>query len=315
MARVVVTGAAGMLGTALIDWLADRHEVIATDLVVGLERDGVRWATLDLCQEGDLVDLLAEEEPDLVVHAAAVVDVDRCERDPAIAQQLHVHATDVMSRALADRGAWLIYISSDSVFDGSKEGPYDEADIARPGNVYARTKLEGEAACLRLDNGIVLRTNIFGWSRVERQSFAEWIVKGLVDGATLRMFADVWFTPIHVTHLAEVIEEAWQARLHGLFHAAGRTVLTKYDFAILLGQVFGLGTGAVEAASVDDAGLRATRPKNMSLSSARLSSALGRPLPQAKAGLQLMRRQYEDGWVSRVKRRQLASGYRFWEVG
>src|ERR1035437_690164 len=98
MSKVVVTGAAGMLGSALIDRLADRHDVIATDLVAGSGREGVRWSLLDLCDDAALEGFLALERPDLVVHTAALVDVDRCERDPTLAERLPVRATDVISR-------------------------------------------------------------------------------------------------------------------------------------------------------------------------------------------------------------------------
>jgi len=314
MVKVVVTGAAGMLGTALIDRLAERHDVIATDLVSGLGRKKVRWSLFDLCDDDALKRFLSVERPDLVVHTAALVDVDRCEQDPSLAERLHVHTTDVISRTLAGWDGALIYISTDSVFDGRKDGPYEEGDRPAPKNTYARTKLLGEAACLTLERATVLRTNIFGWSRAERTSFAEWVLRGLVEHSAVGMFRDVQYTPIHVTHLSEVIEQVWQQGVYGLYHAAGRTCLTKYEFAVLVASVFGLSTDHVTAISVDDAELAANRPKNMALSSARLSSALGRALPPAIDGVRLMRRQYEDGWVARTKQRAVAPGYRFWEV-
>jgi dTDP-4-dehydrorhamnose reductase len=268
----------------------------------------------DLCEDNALKRFLLAERPDLVVHTAALVDVDRCERDPSAAERLHVHATDVMSRTLASWDGALIYISTDSVFDGRKDGPYDEDDRTGPMNTYARTKLDGEKACLALSQGTVLRTNIFGWSRAERVSFAEWVLKGLVERTRRNMFSDVAYTPIHVTHLSDAIEQVWQQRLYGLFHAAGSTSLTKYQFAVLVADVFGLPADKVMPVSIDDAELGADRPKNMALSSARISSALGRSLPTAVDGVQLMKRQYDDGWVARVKNRAVSTGYRFWEV-
>jgi dTDP-4-dehydrorhamnose reductase len=312
--KVVVTGAAGMLGTAVIDRLAGRHEVIATDLAAGYRRKGVRWSLFDLCDRDALKRFLFAERPDLVVHTAALVDVERCEQDPSAAERLHVDTTDVISRTLAGWNGSLIYISTDSVFDGRKDGPYDEGDHPAPPNTYARTKLRGEAACLTLERSTVLRTNIFGWSRAERMSFAEWVLRGLVERSALSMFSDVQYTPIHVTQLAEIIESVWQQGVHGLYHAAGLTCLSKYEFAILVASVFRLSTDNVTARSVDDAGLTANRPKNMALCSARLSSALGRAVPPAIDGIQLMRRQYDEGWVARVKGRAVVPGYRFWEV-
>jgi dTDP-4-dehydrorhamnose reductase len=312
--KVVVTGAAGMLGTALIDRLAERHEVIATGLTPGLQRDGVRWSVFDLCDDDRLRRLLSTEQPDLVVHAAALVDVDRCEREPLLAERLHVHATEVISDTISSWDGALIYISTDSVFDGHKEGTYDEGDRPAPTNTYARTKLQGETACLALGRGTVLRTNIFGWSRAERMSFAEWVLKGLVEHSERQMFDDVRFTPIHVTHLSESIEQVWRQRVSGLYHAAGGTCLTKYDFAVLVANVFGLSTERITPVSIDDIGLTANRPKNLALSSAKLSSVLGRAPRPAVEGARLMKHQYDNGWVARIKGRAIPSDYRFWEV-
>lgn len=315
MPKVVVTGAAGMLGTALIDRLARRHDVIATDLVAGLERKGVRWSIFDLRDDRQLGQFLTAERPDLVVHTAALVDVDRCERDPSAAEALHVHAAEVIGRTVGSWNGALIYISTDSVFDGRKDGPYEEGDRPAPTNTYAQTKLQGEQACLALRRATVLRTNIFGWSRAERLSFAEWVLRGLIERSSLPMFDDVHYTPIHVTHLSDTIETVWKRSIHGLYHAAGSTRLTKHGFACLTADVFGTSTDGVTAVSIDDALLAAERPRNMALSSGKLSSALGRALPPAIDGIRLMKRQYDNGWVARIKGRRVAPQYRFWEVG
>ncbi len=313
MATVVITGAAGMLGSALVDQFADSHDVIATDLAVGVERQGVRWLLCDLDDDVALRHLVTSERPDLVVHAAALVNVDLCERHPSTAQRVHVGATDTLSQLLSRWGGALIYISTDSVFDGGKAGAYVESDRPAPTNTYARTKLEGEAACLNLASGTVLRTNIFGWTRSGRLSFAEWVLMGLADESDLGMFRDVSFTPINVTHLAAIVDEVFQQRLFGLYHAAGSMCLTKYEFALLVADVFGLSSKSVRAVDIDDAGLVADRPKNMALSSARLSSLLQRPLPSADDGIRLMKRQYEEGRVARLKQHPVPPTYRFWE--
>jgi dTDP-4-dehydrorhamnose reductase len=312
-----VTGAAGMLGTALIDRLAEHHEVVATSRRPGLRREGVRWSVFDLRDDRALETFLLTERPDFVVHAAAIVDVDRCERDPVAAERLHVHSTEVIAQTLATWDAALIYISTDSVFDGHKDGPYVEADRPAPINTYARTKLAGEKVALALKRSAVLRTNIFGWTGADRMSFAEWVIHGLLDRTPMRMFSDVQFTPIHVSHLSEVVDQLLRSvddGAVGLFHAGGETCLTKYEFAYLVANVFDLSTEHVSATRVADAGLAASRPTNMALSSQKLSRTLGRDLPAAVDGIELMQRQYDNGWVARIKGRSVAPGYRFWET-
>ncbi len=313
MSKILVTGAAGMLGTALISHCCHGYDVVATDLQIGSQFPGVRWVLADLSNQVFVRRLIRSERPNLVVHTAAIVDVDRCERDPALAEQLHVQATNTIAQALAQSGGALVYISTDSVFNGQKATPYNESDTPAPLNVYASTKLAGEGACLAFQPNLVLRTNIFGWSRANRLSFAEWVLRGLVEGAPLGMFADVQFTPIHVSFLASVIVDAWRMGLTGLFHAAGSTSLSKYDFALQMAARFGLSAHSVVASSVDDAPLSATRPKTLALSNANLTAALGRALPPVSDSIDLMKAQYDDGWVALIKGRRTASQYRFWE--
>ena len=258
--------------------------------------------------------MIIDQHPDLVVHAAALVDVDRRERDPSAAERLHVGTTRTIRDAIEPWGGTLIYISTDSVFDGRKVGAYMEEDQPAPQNAYAWTKAQGETVALMYRRATVLRTNIFGWSRAERMSLAEWTLRGLVEGSALTMFRDVHYTPIHVTQLAQVVRQVWERGLVGLYHAAGSTRLSKYDFALSLAATFGLGASNVHAGSVDDAGLAAPRPKNLALSSMRLAQAIGRPLPRASDGIRLMKHQYDSGWVSRIKGRPTGQGYRFWET-
>lgn len=309
-----MTGAAGMLGTALVDVLSRDYEVLATDLRHGSRWPSVHWDTMDLLDSVSLGDWLSEWRPEAVVHCAAEVDVDACEREPERAEALHAGVTNCITRKLLGWGGRMIYISTDAVFDGLKAGPYTELDVPHPINAYARTKRLGEAAALAEDTSLVLRTNIFGWSRGARMSFAEWVLRGLVEGTKLAMFTDVRYTPIHVTHLSVVIARCLALGTSGLYHASGSSALSKHDFALRMAAVFDLDEAGVVRCSVDDGGLPALRPKNMALENALLSDALSCRIAGVEEGLELMRTQYEDGWAGRAKGRTLNAGWRFWET-
>jgi dTDP-4-dehydrorhamnose reductase len=314
--RVLVTGAAGMLGTALLAVLRSRWEVTATDLAEGVRLDGVGWRTMDIRDEAAVAACVEELRPNAVVHCAAIVDVDRCEADPDAARAIHVTSTGTVADALAGTGGRLVYVSTDSVFDGTKSTPYVESDQPRPLNTYAASKLMGERRALELGGqALVLRTNIFGWTPAPKPSFAEWLVQGMAERIPLGMFNDVYFTPLHVAHLSRVIDLCLGQSLGGLFHATGTESLTKYDFALAAADVFGLSLEAVTARSVDDAGLAARRPKYMSLSNEALSRRLGMRLADAREGLQIMRREYEEGWAARIKARRSAPPWNFSDEG
>ena len=311
--RIAVTGAGGMLGTAMVQHLAGRHQVFAAGRSPGLAITGVTWHAFDLLDHSALAGWIQAVRPDAVVHCAALVNVDACEKNVTVARALHAGTTAVIADELAKRPARLVYISTDSVFDGRKSGPYVEYDPTAPPNVYAATQLEGEGVALAA-SGVVLRTNIFGWSRAERTSFAEWVLKGLVEQAPLTMFRDVLYTPIHVTHLAEVTADVIAQDVSGLFHATGSAVLSKYDFALRLAAAFNLSDAHIRSISVDDAGLSANRPKNMALANHRLQSALNRALPGVDEGIALFKRQHDNGKLAKIKSRPVRSNGRFWEI-
>ena len=312
--KIVVTGAAGMLGTAMIDTLRHNSELIATDISSGYSPDGVRWYYVDLLDKAAVTSWLETERPDVVVHCAALVNVDGCEKNPELAEAVHVGTTKTIADALVKWNGKLINISTDSVFDGFKNGPYIESDLVSPPNVYARTKLDGETPVLQTPRGLVLRTNIFGWSRAEKTSFAEWVIKGLVSGDRLTMFTDVSYTPIHVSHLAEVVRRAIDVDLCGLYHATGSTVLSKHAFGMLVAKTFGLSSSNIVETSVDSIGLGAKRPKNMALDNRELCKQLAWQIPHVEDGVTLLKNQYDSGWVAAIKERPVASGYRFWEI-
>lgn len=311
---VIVTGAAGMLGTAVIDNLRNYFHVVATDFYKGYAPANVRWHEVDLCDSKRLREWLRNENPDVVVHCAAIVDVDACEKDPALAEALHVATTRNIANVLSGWDRKLIYISTDSVFDGLKKGLYGENDLVNPPNVYALTKYKGELETQKTDRGLVLRTNIFGWSKAERISFAEWILKNLVEHKQIRMFTDVMYSPIHVSHLSDIIVQVINNDICGLYHAGGGTSLSKHAFALRMANIFGLDTESIIAGTIDDVELEAARPKNMALSCVKIQKEWGITLPDVNAGICLMKKQYDSGWVSKIKGREVSGQYRFWEL-
>jgi len=299
--RIGVTGASGMLGTALIDELSDKHEVFATSRSKGLKKDGIQWECFDLTNSQNLNQWLVDVTPDVVVHCAAMVDVDRCEDDVDFATKLHIGTTKIMANYLDCNNKKLIYISTDSVFDGKKNRPYVELDKVNPLNIYAKTKLLGEQPVLLMEDGLVLRTNIIGWGRSGNISFAEWMLKGLVESKPLTLFDDVIFSPLNVSDLSVIITQTIDSGISGLYHCASKDYISKYDFGIKMAEVFNLSISNIKKISVEDMNFKANRPKNMALNSNKLSSILVQDLPIVIDAIKLMKDQYDNGWVSRIK--------------
>ena len=292
--KIGITGASGMLGTALINELSNKHEVFATARKKGVEKENINWQCFDLTDIQKLKKWLVDNNPDVVVHCAALVNVDECEKNESYAELLHIQSTKVLSEYLVEINGTLIYISTDSVFDGDKLTPYTEIDKPNPVNIYAQTKLYGENYVLSMKNGLVLRTNIIGWSRTNSISFAEWVLKGLIEQKPLTLFKDVLFSPLHVDDLSKVIIRAIEKKVSGLFNASSKDWMSKYNFGLIMADVFRMPIDNIIETSSDEFLLKAKRPKNMILSNKKLSKLIGYDFPTIRDAINLMEKQYRN---------------------
>lgn len=280
MSRLLVTGASGLLGANVaLAAAAEGHEVTGTYHTTPAELPRVTMVACDLTAGAAAEDLVAAARPDWIVHCAAAADVDRCESEPAWAEQLNREAAQRVARAARRSGAALVHISTDAVFDGATGG-YREDDPPRPINVYGRTKLEGERAVSQEHpKAVIVRTNFFGWSPRRSRSLAEWFLARLQEGTPSPGFTDVFFSPLPVTRLARVMLGLLEAGEAGLFHLAGRTCLSKYEFGVRLAEAFGFPADLVRPKSVATARLRAARPLRLCLACDRIQARSEGALP------------------------------------
>ncbi len=290
--RIGITGASGMLGSALVDHLSNSYKVFATSRSKGVENKNIEWDCFDLTDIALLNEWLNNTKPDIVIHCAAIVNVDLCEDNVGLATALHVEATKAMADYLDCNNARLIYISTDSVFDGKKQGAYSESDSVAPLNVYARTKLMGEKLAQSMTNGLVLRTNIIGWTQENKTSFAEWLLKGLVDNTPLNLFHDVYFSPLSIYDLSLIIEKIIENPIFGLYHCASSDGISKYDFGKKMTEIFQLSNSSINRVSVDSMASRIDRPKNMVLDSRKLTKDLVCEMPTVLQSIISMRSRY-----------------------
>lgn len=272
--KIYITGIAGMLGYNLYQTLKDRARITGTDLIA-VDIAGLSYQKISLFDR-DLIEKHIEEiRPDVLIHTAALVNVDECEEEPAYARRLNTEVTAQLAEICRRHAVRMVYISTDAVFDGRDETLYTEEDAANPVNVYGRTKLDGEAAVLRYPEHLVLRTNIYGRNIQKKQSFGEWIYHALKRDETLKLFTDIDFSPILVTELAELIYKMCQNNLCGLYHACGTGCMTKYAFGVKLKEIFRIKSGTILPAECSAAHLKAERSRHMGMSNQKLTAALG----------------------------------------
>jgi dTDP-4-dehydrorhamnose reductase len=304
--RILITGASGLLGLNLALEAASRHTVFGSVSQHAIKTDAFTVVQTNLLAPGAVEHLLETAQPEWVIHCAALANLDACEADPLLAQQMNTDLPRTLASHVARSGARLIHISTDSVFDGLR-GDYTEADIPTPIGMYSRTKLDGERAVAEADpSAIIARVNLFGWSLTGDRSLAEFFFSNLNQGKPVMGFTDVCFCPLLANYLADIFICMLEKGLSGVYHVVGPDALSKYDFGIRLAHRFDFDTSLINPISVRRSGLKATRSPNLSLRSDKLAQALGESLPRISTGLDKFYTLYQQGYPQMLK--SLASG-------
>ncbi len=302
MTRFLVTGASGLLGLNFclaVD--GKEHQVIGVDY-----RNPLKWINFkirqgDLTKPGAVERIVKEERPNVILHCAAMANVDECEKNAAEAEIVNSVLPGQIAEVAKANRVKMIHISTDAVFDG-EAGNYTEEDLPNPLSTYALTKLRGENAVLAANpNALVMRVNFYGWSISGKRSLAEFFVNNLVEKQQVKGFTDIQFNPMMVLDLADILVEAAQKGLKGLYHCVGSQTMSKYDFGVALAQQFGFDPELVIATSVNEGGLTAARSPNLTLCTDKLQAALGHPLTPFQAGLKKFHDQYRHGFPEMIK--------------
>lgn len=224
--------------------------------------------------------------PDVIIHAAALTDLALCEREPALAKRVNTEASGVLA-ALSNSNTLVIYISTDSVFDGYK-GNYRESDIPNPLNVYAKTKLEGEREVKRKCKGksLIIRTNIYGMHNPMKNSLCEWAYKSWVRNKPISGFTDIVFNAVYTGQLAYTLKELIYApELPDILNIGSNEAISKYDFLELLRIKLKMEDRLLLKSVSSDFPAVIERPKNTSLDTSILSAFL--KIPDYDHGLSL----------------------------
>ncbi|WP_291983119.1 MULTISPECIES: dTDP-4-dehydrorhamnose reductase [unclassified Candidatus Accumulibacter] len=290
--RILLFGKRGQVGWELQRSLAPLGTIVA------LDREGDGQLCGDLTRLDGLAACVRAVAPDVIVNAAAHTAVDKAEAEPALARTLNALAPGVLAEEASRLGAWLVHYSTDYVFDGSGERPWQESDATAPLSVYGQSKLAGEQAVAACDKHLIFRTS---WVYAARgNNFARTMLRLAGERDRLHVIADQIGAPTGAELLADVTAQALrsvrrQPQLAGLYHlaAAGETSWHGYarhvvEFARQAGESIRVAPSAIAAVPSSAYPLPAPRPLNSRLDTRKLQTAFDLCLPDWRVGVDRM---------------------------
>jgi dTDP-4-dehydrorhamnose reductase len=252
------------------------------------------YRKIDLTHRQDVRKVIDEFEPDVIVHTAAVTDVDLCEKERALAWQVNVGCVENLAYAAKLVGAKLIHLSTDYVFDG-KDGPYSEVDRPNPISYYGRTKLASEN--LLLTSGVpttIIRTMVlYGLGTNVKSNFALWVYNNLKDGKPIRVVDDQIGNPTFADDLAYAILKIIELERTGIYNIAGADIVSRYDFALTLARVFNFNKRLITPVKSCTFIQPAPRPLKSGLIILKAQTELGIKMSGVEHGLTVFKNQLE----------------------
>ncbi|MDD9842057.1 MAG: SDR family oxidoreductase [Alphaproteobacteria bacterium] len=272
--KIFITGGTGLLG---INWALEsskKYIIAINQHKRKLTLPNIDSFTVDLEDKTSIVACFEQWQPALIVHTAGMANVEACEKDPQLARFINAELASNIAEIAYAQGIKLIHISTDQLFDGTQAFLSEEAAPC-PLNAYGVSKAYGEECVLKNNpDALILRCNFYGWGTDYRHSFSDFIYHNLKAGKPIKLFNDVFYTPATSHQLIKKAHALVEQNAKGIFNMVGAEKLSKYDFGLQLAQAFDLDERLITACSIDEAGLLAKRPKDMSLSDKKVSSLL-----------------------------------------
>ena len=284
--KAAVVGATGLAGQAMQRELASRDLPCVT---MGRTETDVR---VEVADRASILQGLDAARPDLVINCAAVVDVGKCEAEPAETWAINAESVATLAEWCAANEAKLIHISTDHYFTSGADEPHDEYVPVRLVNRYALQKYAAEAFAMTVESALVLRTSIVGIRDRGRPTLAEWAIAAIENGEQLTLFEDAYGSSIDVGSFARHALDMAVKGASGLYNLASSEVYSKADFIRELARQMDRPLNDPQSGSANM--LQPPRPTALGLDSSRAARLLGVELPTLSQVVEAILEQRHD---------------------
>ncbi len=290
---ILITGITGLLGTALVEENRNRNRI--KGIYIGnyemLNSESINYNICDVTNKNEILENFREDKIECIIHAAGIAETDTCEREPDVAYRSNVMGTKNIIELANLKRAKLIYISSNAVFDG-KNPPYSEEDRTNPINRYGAIKLECESLIKKnIKNYLIVRPILmYGLNNPhERKCFHMKILEKIIAGERIKVVNDVFENPLITNQCADIIWRLISKDATGLYHVAGKDVLSRYEATKIMAEIFSLDSTLINSVSSDFFSDIALRPKDTSYRTKKIEMELGIQPLGFKEGVSLLR--------------------------
>lgn len=264
--KFLITGSNGLLGQKLINALANDDEVILIATARGENRarlkEGYEFVSMDITSPEQVRTVIHAHRPDVVIHTAAMTQVDDCEKEPMKCHLMNVDAVRFLALACHDVNAHFVHVSTDFIFDGSY-GPLKEEAKPNPLSVYGKSKLESEQVVQRIMKSwsIIRTVLVYGLAdEMSRSNIVLWAKDSLEAGKPIRVVNDQYRTPTLAEDLAQGCILAGLKKAQGVFNVSGEELLSIADFVYRIADFWKLDTQLISEISSASLGQPAKRP-------------------------------------------------------
>ena len=306
--RVLVIGSNGLLGQKVAEILVRGSAYSIT--LSSLENKPLRplgtteYIQANITVKKEVKQLLGACEPDIIVNCAAMTNVDACENERELAWKINVEGVENIIEAARRGNQKVVHVSTDYIFDG-KLGPYTEEDRPNPINYYGKTKLASENALRAsgLDFFITRTMVLYGHAPGAKQNFSLWLIQSLERKSPIRVVDDQLGNPTLADDLAYGIVRGIELERSGIYNIAGRDIISRYDFALRLAQIFNFDPGLISPIKTSQLRQPAARPLKSGLITLKAEVELGFKPSTTDQGLVVLKNQ-----LSRTSKRLADSG-------
>ena len=298
--RILLTGSNGLLGQKIIPLLVERSQLKLLATSRGVNRhplqQGYEYVAADLSEAGACQRLFEIFEPTVVIHTAAMTQVDLCEDDHAACDAANVGVVQTLTDLCQRHGTRLIHISTDFVFDGTA-GPYRETDQPNPVNYYGQSKLLAEQYIQKsgIDHAILRTMLLYGITpAMSRSNIVLWVKKSLSEGKAIQVVQDQVRCPTLVEDLATATVSALMKQASGLYHISGAEVMNMYEMAQSVADFWKLDKSLITPTNSQSLNQRAARPPITGFILLKAQTELVYQPHSLKQGLALVDRQMRE---------------------